>query len=214
MPGARGLHPAPAGAARGAPAGAVPQRPQHLPAEPGHGPAPPHHRGPAEAPHGRPVPGHAAAAPPSAPRDVTSASRCVAVSGAKPRRSRGGGGGGRGGRSRGEGRKVTWRGRIFRSSPGPHRSSPGAAMANHLRFWGRTVMVQNGNVEAAYGVLNRLLAQDGLVDTVRRGRYYEKPCRRRQRSAFEASRRVYGAEMGRKIAFLARSNRLDPWLGC
>ncbi|XP_039943996.1 small ribosomal subunit protein bS21m isoform X1 [Hirundo rustica] len=27
-------------------------------------------------------------------------------------------------------------------------------MANHLRFVGRTVMVQNGNVEAAYGVLN------------------------------------------------------------
>lgn len=35
----------------------------------------------------------------------------------------------------------------------PSRSS--AAMANHLRFVGRTVMVQNGNVEAAYGVLNR-----------------------------------------------------------
>ncbi|XP_052653992.1 28S ribosomal protein S21, mitochondrial isoform X1 [Harpia harpyja] len=30
-----------------------------------------------------------------------------------------------------------------------------AAMANHLRFLGRTVMVQNGNVEAAYGALNR-----------------------------------------------------------
>lgn len=28
-------------------------------------------------------------------------------------------------------------------------------MANHLRFLGRTVMVQNGNVEAAYGALNR-----------------------------------------------------------
>lgn len=36
---------------------------------------------------------------------------------------------------------------------GPSRSS--TAMANHLRFVGRTVMVQNGNVEAAYGVLNR-----------------------------------------------------------
>lgn len=35
----------------------------------------------------------------------------------------------------------------------PSRSS--AVMANHLRFVGRTVMVQNGNVEAAYGVLNR-----------------------------------------------------------
>ncbi|XP_061231137.1 small ribosomal subunit protein bS21m isoform X1 [Neopsephotus bourkii] len=87
-------------------------------------------------------------------------------------------------------------------------------MANHLRFWGRTVMVQNGNVEAAYSALNRILTQDGLVETVRRGRYYEKPCRRRQREAYEASRRVYNAEMARKIGFLARSNRQDPWLGC
>ncbi|NXF41643.1 RT21 protein, partial [Nyctibius bracteatus] len=87
-------------------------------------------------------------------------------------------------------------------------------MANHLRFVGRTVMVQNGNVEAAYGALNRILTQDGLVETVRRGRYYEKPCRRRQRLAYEACRRVYNAEMGRKISFLARGARQDPWLGC
>ncbi|KAM7080309.1 small ribosomal subunit protein bS21m [Ciconia boyciana] len=87
-------------------------------------------------------------------------------------------------------------------------------MANHLRFVGRTVMVQNGNVEAAYGALNRILSHDGLVEAVRRRRYYEKPCRRRQRLAYEACRRVYNAEMGRKIGFLARSSRQDPWLGC
>lgn len=28
-------------------------------------------------------------------------------------------------------------------------------MANHLRFVGRTVMVRNGNVDAAYGALSR-----------------------------------------------------------
>ncbi|NWI70719.1 RT21 protein, partial [Todus mexicanus] len=87
-------------------------------------------------------------------------------------------------------------------------------MANHVRFLGRTVMVQGGNVEAAYGALNRILTQDGLVDVVRRRRYYEKPCRRRQRLAYEACRRVYSAEMSRKITFLARANRHDPWLGC
>ncbi|NWH56882.1 RT21 protein, partial [Geococcyx californianus] len=87
-------------------------------------------------------------------------------------------------------------------------------MANHLRFVGRTVMVQNGNVDAAYSALTRILTQDGIVDVVRRGRYYEKPCRRRQRLAYEACRRVYNAEMGRKITFLARTNRADPWLGC
>ncbi|NWR53853.1 RT21 protein, partial [Bucorvus abyssinicus] len=87
-------------------------------------------------------------------------------------------------------------------------------MANHLRFLGRTVMVQNGNVEAAYGALNRILSHDGLVEEVRRRRYYEKPCRRRQRLAYEACRRVYNAEMGRKIAFLSRGLRQDPWPGC
>ncbi|NXD88586.1 RT21 protein, partial [Halcyon senegalensis] len=87
-------------------------------------------------------------------------------------------------------------------------------MANHLRFLGRTVMVQNGNVEAAYGALSRVLSHDGLVEAVRRRRYYEKPCRRRQRRAYEASRRVYSAEMSRKISFLSRANRQDPWLGC
>ncbi|NWR95644.1 RT21 protein, partial [Furnarius figulus] len=87
-------------------------------------------------------------------------------------------------------------------------------MANHMRFVARTVMVQNGNVEAAYSVLNRILAQDGVTDAVRRSRYYEKPSRQRRRRAYEACRRVYCAEMARKIAFLARTSRQDPWLGC
>ncbi|XP_023803213.1 28S ribosomal protein S21, mitochondrial isoform X1 [Cyanistes caeruleus] len=60
----------------------------------------------------------------------------------------------------------------------------------------------------------RILAQDGVADAVRRSRYYEKPSRARRRRAFEACRRVYCAEMARRIAFLARSSRQDPWLGC
>ncbi|NWJ11785.1 RT21 protein, partial [Crypturellus undulatus] len=84
-------------------------------------------------------------------------------------------------------------------------------MANHARFVARTVMVQGGNVDAAYGALTR---RDGLVDAVKRRRYYEKPCRRRQRVAYEASRRVYNAEMARKLSFVARAARRDPWLGC
>ncbi|NXS27743.1 RT21 protein, partial [Pomatostomus ruficeps] len=87
-------------------------------------------------------------------------------------------------------------------------------MASHLRFVGRTVMVQNGNVDAAFGALNRILAQDGVTEAVRRSRYFEKPSRARRRRAFEACRRVYCAEMGRRVAFLARSSRQDPWLGC
>ncbi|XP_061462451.1 small ribosomal subunit protein bS21m isoform X2 [Rhineura floridana] len=87
-------------------------------------------------------------------------------------------------------------------------------MAHHMKFVARTVMVPNGNVDAAYRVLNRILTMDGIIDEAKRRRYYEKPCRRRQREAYETCRRIYNAEMARKINFLSRKNRADPWLGC
>ncbi|KAG7457858.1 hypothetical protein MATL_G00231710 [Megalops atlanticus] len=87
-------------------------------------------------------------------------------------------------------------------------------MANHLRFVARTVMVQNGNVDAAYKALNRVLTVDGVIDTVRRKRYYEKPCRLRQRKNYENCKRIYNSDMARKISFVSRTHRQDPWLGC
>ncbi|XP_006168531.1 28S ribosomal protein S21, mitochondrial isoform X1 [Tupaia chinensis] len=87
-------------------------------------------------------------------------------------------------------------------------------MANHLKFIARTVMVQEGNVEGAYRTLNRILTMDGLIEDIKRRRYYEKPCRRRQRESYETCRRIYNMEMARKINFLMRKNRPDPWQGC
>ncbi|XP_053718943.1 28S ribosomal protein S21, mitochondrial [Synchiropus splendidus] len=87
-------------------------------------------------------------------------------------------------------------------------------MARHLRFVARTVMVQDGNVDAAYKNLTRFLSQDGIIDHVKRKRYYEKPCIARQRKNFENCRRIYHSEMARKIAFISRTDREDPWLGC
>ncbi|XP_015229178.1 PREDICTED: 28S ribosomal protein S21, mitochondrial [Cyprinodon variegatus] len=87
-------------------------------------------------------------------------------------------------------------------------------MSRHLRFIARTVMVQDGNVDAAYKILNRVLTQDGIIDTVKRRRYFEKPCRERQRKNFENCKRIYHMEMARKIAFVSKTNREDPWLGC
>ncbi|MGH0186525.1 UNVERIFIED_CONTAM: hypothetical protein FKN15_021569 [Acipenser sinensis] len=55
---------------------------------------------------------------------------------------------------------------------------------------------------------------DGIVDEAKRRRYYEKPCRRRQRENYEACRRIYSMQMGEKISFLMRRNRQDPWAGC
>uniref|UniRef100_A0A2K6EKW2 Mitochondrial ribosomal protein S21 n=1 Tax=Propithecus coquereli TaxID=379532 RepID=A0A2K6EKW2_PROCO len=82
-------------------------------------------------------------------------------------------------------------------------------MANHLKFIARTVMVQEGNVEGAYRTLNRILTMDGLIEDIKRWRYYEKPCRR-----YETCHRIYNMEMARKINFLMRKNWADPWQGC
>ncbi|XP_034401102.1 28S ribosomal protein S21, mitochondrial [Cyclopterus lumpus] len=87
-------------------------------------------------------------------------------------------------------------------------------MSKHLRFFARTIMVQDGNVDAAYKTLNRVLTQDGIIESVKRKRYFEKPCRERQRKNFENCRRIYNTEMARKITFISRTNREDPWLGC
>ncbi|XP_057645272.1 28S ribosomal protein S21, mitochondrial-like [Chionomys nivalis] len=87
-------------------------------------------------------------------------------------------------------------------------------MAKHLKFIARTVMVQEGNVEGAFRTLNRILATDGLTEVIKRRRFYEKPCRRRQRESYETCRRIYNMEMARKINFLMRKKRADPWLGC
>ncbi|XP_030265411.1 small ribosomal subunit protein bS21m [Sparus aurata] len=87
-------------------------------------------------------------------------------------------------------------------------------MSRHLRFIARTVMVEGSNIDAAYKNLNRVLTQEGIIDTVKRKRYYEKPCRERQRKSFENCRRIYHMEMARKLAFVSRTNRDDPWVGC
>ncbi|XP_022603392.1 28S ribosomal protein S21, mitochondrial [Seriola dumerili] len=87
-------------------------------------------------------------------------------------------------------------------------------MSRHLRFVARTVMVENGNVDAAYTALNRFLTQEGIIEVVKRKRYFEKPCRERQRKNFENCRRIYHMEMARKIAFISKTSREDPWLGC
>ncbi|XP_068603447.1 small ribosomal subunit protein bS21m [Brachionichthys hirsutus] len=86
-------------------------------------------------------------------------------------------------------------------------------MARHLRFVARTVMVQDGDVGAAYKVLNGILSKDGIIHSAKLKRYYEKPCRERQRRGFENCRRIYNKEMFRKLDFVSRMKREDPWLG-
>ncbi|XP_061738162.1 28S ribosomal protein S21, mitochondrial [Nerophis ophidion] len=86
-------------------------------------------------------------------------------------------------------------------------------MSRHLRFVARTVMVQNGDVDAAYKHLTKILTQDKVIEAVKLKRYYEKPCRERQRKSYERCKRIYNTEMARKIAFISVTDRPDPWVG-
>uniref|UniRef100_A0A9J7Z3D5 Mitochondrial ribosomal protein S21 n=1 Tax=Cyprinus carpio carpio TaxID=630221 RepID=A0A9J7Z3D5_CYPCA len=62
--------------------------------------------------------------------------------------------------------------------------------------------------------LHRVLSSDGIIESVKRRRYYEKPCRERERKSYEDCKRIYNSEMARKIYFVSRTQRQDPWLGC
>uniref|UniRef100_A0A2K6PFA5 Mitochondrial ribosomal protein S21 n=1 Tax=Rhinopithecus roxellana TaxID=61622 RepID=A0A2K6PFA5_RHIRO len=81
-------------------------------------------------------------------------------------------------------------------------------MAKYLKVIARTVMAQEGNVESAYRTLNRILTMEGLVEDIRRRRYYEKPCHWRQRESHESM------EMARKMNFLMQKSQADLWQGC
>lgn len=84
----------------------------------------------------------------------------------------------------------------------------------HVKFIARTVLVQNNNVEEACRVLNRILGKEEIFDQFRRTRYYEKPFQTRRRVNFETCKAIYNEDMNRKIQFVLRKNRVDPFPGC
>jgi ribosomal protein S21 len=84
----------------------------------------------------------------------------------------------------------------------------------HAYFIGRTVLVRNGNVEEAIRILNRILGKDGYLEQYRLTRYYEKPTQTRRRINFERCKAIYNEDMERKIQFVLRKNRVDPFPGC
>ncbi|KAH8399166.1 hypothetical protein KR215_003361 [Drosophila sulfurigaster] len=84
----------------------------------------------------------------------------------------------------------------------------------HVQFLARTVMVQNNNIEEACRVLNRILGKEEIFDQFRRTRFYEKPYQVRRRVNFEKCKAIYNEDMNRKIQFVLRKNRVDPFPGC
>ncbi|XP_066137958.1 small ribosomal subunit protein bS21m [Euwallacea fornicatus] len=84
----------------------------------------------------------------------------------------------------------------------------------HPSFIARTVFVRNNDVESACRVLNRILGKEDILDQYRRTRYFEKPFEFRRRINFERCKAIYNEDMERKINFILRKNRTNPFPGC
>ncbi|XP_042216550.1 28S ribosomal protein S21, mitochondrial-like [Homarus americanus] len=84
----------------------------------------------------------------------------------------------------------------------------------HLQFLARTVLVRGNDVEEGMRVINRIMGREGLIERYRLTRYYEKPYQTRRRINFEKAKAIYNEDMNRKIQFVMRKNRADPWIGC
>ncbi|KAL0281099.1 UNVERIFIED_CONTAM: hypothetical protein PYX00_002194 [Menopon gallinae] len=87
----------------------------------------------------------------------------------------------------------------------------------HLRhpyFISRTVLVRNADPEQALRLLNRLCTRDGITEMYKRNERYEKPHRVRQRINLERCIALYNEDLKRKIDFLSRKNRKDPFPAC
>lgn len=84
----------------------------------------------------------------------------------------------------------------------------------HKKFISRTLLVRNGDVDEAVRLVNKLMGKEGFFDQYRRTRYYEKPCQYRLRINYEKCKSLYDEDMARKIQFILRKNRTDPFPGC
>ena len=80
-------------------------------------------------------------------------------------------------------------------------------MAARFPYVARTVFVQRGgSVDNAYKKLNRIMSSEGLVQKISRGRYYEKPTKKRERVEYEKCNKIYNKGMKRKVLFAMRQH--------
>ena len=84
----------------------------------------------------------------------------------------------------------------------------------HALFVARTVLVRNNDVDEAMRLLNRVMGREGMFDQWRRTRRYEKPFQTRRRVNYEKCKAIYNEDMARKIQFVMRKNRVNPYPGC
>ncbi|GAA49026.1 28S ribosomal protein S21, mitochondrial [Clonorchis sinensis] len=81
----------------------------------------------------------------------------------------------------------------------------------NLPYLRKTVIVKENELTPAFQALTRILRNDKVVNTFQAQTRYEKPTRWRRRVMYERCKRIYDSEMARKIDFISRVNRVDPW---
>ena len=94
-------------------------------------------------------------------------------------------------------------------------------MSQHARYLSRTVMCALSKESAstyelqphekAFRKLTVKLNDERILETTKRNRYYEKPWMKRRRLAYEECTLIQRKELQRKINFLIRQNRKEPW---
>ena len=84
----------------------------------------------------------------------------------------------------------------------------------HPYYLARTIFVKNNDVDIAARMLNRILGREEILEQYRRTRYYEKPTQVRRRVNYERCKAIYDEDMSRRIEFMLRKNRVDPFPGC
>lgn len=83
----------------------------------------------------------------------------------------------------------------------------------HQAWFFRTILVKDGQLPDAYKIFNRMLTMEDVFGKHRRTRYCEKPFQYRRRKSYEICKAIYDEDMSRKIKFVLRKDREDPWIG-
>jgi len=94
-------------------------------------------------------------------------------------------------------------------------------MSQHARYLSRTVMCSMPKQttsayelpphEKAFKLLTSKLNNERILEITKRNRYYEKQWMKRRRLAYEECTLIQRRELQKKINFLIRENRKEPW---
>ncbi|CAH8566465.1 unnamed protein product [Heterobilharzia americana] len=79
------------------------------------------------------------------------------------------------------------------------------------KFLKKTVVVRANDYNGAFKALRKILSLDKVMNTIASQERYERPTEWRRRFMYERCKRIYDAEMSRKIALVTRKHRVDPW---